>query len=141
MPRTYPLPPPDRHLLARAAEMLALPERVCRRRACRRKACCAWYFPATQEPCCLANLDAAQRRLFDDFVALARNVRDLGNARGKVSFASPFRETRALQDAALEVARPLLQGAALAEFRAFSGARAKSGRPVRYEGDEPPLTV
>ncbi|WP_432348097.1 hypothetical protein WMC41_10710 [Shinella yambaruensis] len=140
MPRTYQLPPPDRHLLARAAEMLALPQRVCRIRACRRQGRCAWFFHGTQEPCCLANLDAAQRRLFDDVAAIARDVRDLGNSWGKLSFASPWRETRALQDAAVEVARPLLRGAALTEFRAFAAARAKKP-PVRYEGDEPPLTV
>lgn len=140
MPSTCQLPPPDRHLLARAAEMLALPERICRNRACRRHGRCHWYFETRQEPCCLANLDAEQRRLFDDFVAVARDVRDLGNSRGKVSFASPYRETRALQDAAVEVARPLLRGTALAEFRAFAAARAKKP-PASREGDEPPLTV
>ena len=31
----YEPPPLDRHLLARTAEMLALPERICRHRDCR----------------------------------------------------------------------------------------------------------
>lgn len=125
MSRPCPLPPPDRHLLARTAEMLALPQRVCRRRDCRRKGRCAWFFKATQAPCCLANLDAEQRRLFDEVVAIARDVRDYGNSWSKLSFASPCRETRALQDAAVEIARPLMRGAALAEFRGFAAARAK----------------
>ena len=57
-----PQEPPalDRHLLARTAEMLALPERICRRRECRRRHRCIWFFRATQQPCCLANLDAGQ---------------------------------------------------------------------------------
>jgi hypothetical protein len=135
-----PQPPPsDLALLVRAAEMLALPQRVCRIRRCRRRGYCARFFHDTQEPCCLGHLDAEQRRLFDEFVAIVRAVRDFGNARGKLSFASPWRETRALQDAAVEAAPPLLRGIALAEYRAFAAARAKNRLPVRYEGDEPPL--
>lgn len=111
-----PQPPPsDLALLVRAAEMLALPQRVCRIRSCRRRGYCAWFFHDTQEPCCLGHLDAEQRRLFDDFVQIVRAVRDFGNSRGKLAFA------------------------ALAEYRAFATARAKNRLPVRYEGDEPPL--
>jgi hypothetical protein len=132
------LPPLDRALLARTAEMLALPERVCRRRDCRRRGRCGWFFKDTRQPCCLANLDAAQRRLFDEFAEQVRDVRDYGNLHSKLAYASPFVETRALQDAAVEVARTLLSGAALREFRAFAALR-DTHPPASRAGEQPPL--
>ena len=64
MPENKP-PPIKTHIAARTAEMLGLPQLVCRRRDCRRNHCCRWNFPSTGEPCCLRNLTVEQRRLFD----------------------------------------------------------------------------
>lgn len=122
--------PSDLALLARAAETLALPERVCRRRACRRRGRCSWFFEGTQEPCCLANLDAGHRRLLDEFAAYVRNARDFGSWESGVVFASPWRGERALQDAAVEAARPLLAGAALHRFRRFARRRERQPPPA-----------
>jgi len=58
-------PPFETWLAARTAEMLALPHLICCRRACRRKNKCHWWFRGNSEPCCLQNLTAAQRRVFD----------------------------------------------------------------------------
>ncbi|MFT4162936.1 hypothetical protein [Shinella sp.] len=132
------LPPLDATLLARTAEMLALPERVCRRRSCRRKKCCAWVFRRTQQPCCLANLDAGQRALFDQLAEQVRDVRDYGRRDSKLSFASPWRDERALQDAAVEITRPLLRGERLREFRSFAGIR-ETLPPAQHDGFSPPL--
>ncbi|MCF6370795.1 hypothetical protein [Rhizobium halophilum] len=55
----------DAQLAARTAEALALPHLVCRRRACRRKNRCLWCFRSTGERCCMRNLTAEQRRIFD----------------------------------------------------------------------------
>jgi hypothetical protein len=129
----------DRKLLARTAEMLALPERICRRRECRRRKGCSWFFRATQQPCCLANLDAEQRRLFDELAETVRNARDFGSWASKVRMTSTFRETRALQDAAVETARPLVTGRAAKKcYRAFEAMRAAQPAPS-HEGVEPPL--
>lgn len=133
------LPPLDRHLLARTAEMLALPWRVCRRRDCRRRGRCGWFFRDTQQPCCLANLDAGQRALFDAFAEEVRDMRDYGRLSSRLAFASCFRETRAAQDAAEEVARSLKAGTALREFRAFAAMRAAQP-PATCDGAEPPLS-
>lgn len=130
--------PPDSPLLARTAEMLALPQFVCRRRDCRRNGRCSWLFRSTGEPCCLANLDAEQRGHFDAFAKLVRDARDFGSWNSKIIFASPWRETRALQDAAVEAARPLVSRAARRCFRAFEAMRARQP-PPKYDGHEPPL--
>lgn len=130
------LPPLDPALLARAAEMLALPERVCRRRDCRRRARCSWVFRTQQQPCCLANLDAGQRQLFDTFAEQMRDARALGGYDSGFAFASPFRETRALQDAAVEAVRPLLAFGRLRHYRIFVARREKRPPPTR-EGHEP----
>ena len=132
------LPPLDATLLARTAEMLALPERVCRRRSCRRQKGCAWIFHKTQQPCCLANLDAGQRALFDALAEQVRDARDYGRRDGPLSFASPWRDNRALQDAAVEITRPLLRGERLREFRRFAGIREKRP-PADRDGFSPPL--
>lgn len=138
MPDKTPLPPRDTALLARTAEMLALPQRVCRRRECRRRGRCGWFFAATGEPCCLANLDPAQRALFDELAEKVRVARDFGSWSGKLVFASAWRADRALQDAAVEAARPLVSGPALRRFRAFA-ARRESQPPPAHDGFMPPL--
>ena len=132
------LPPLDAALLARTAEMLALPERVCRHRSCRRQKRCAWFFRKTQQPCCFANLDAGQRALFDQLAEQVRDVRDYGRRDSKLSFASFWHDERALQDAAVEVTRPLLRGERLREFRRFAGIREKRP-PADRDGFSPPL--
>ena len=59
-------PPAIKSLLAaRTAEALPLPHLVCRRRQCRRKNRCLWSFRSTGERCCMRNLTAEQRRIFD----------------------------------------------------------------------------
>ena len=55
-----------RHLAALTAEALGLPHLICRRRDCRRNNRCRWHFRSTDEPCCLRNLTADQRRNFND---------------------------------------------------------------------------
>ena len=132
------LPPLDAALLARTAEMLALPERVCRRRSCRRRRCCARVFRGTQQPCCLANLVAGQRALFDQLAEQVRDLRDYGRPDSGLSFASPWRDERALQDAAVEIARQLLRGGRLRAFRRFAGRREKQP-PAERDGFSPPL--
>ena len=128
----------DAALLARTAEMLALPELACRRRDCRRRRRCTWIFRDTRQPCCLANLDAAQRALFDQLAETVRDVRDYGGRDSKLVFASAWREERALQDAAVEVARPLLPRSQLRPFRAFAANRDEQPPPA-YDGFMPPL--
>ena len=132
------LPPLDAALLACTADMLALPQHVCRRRDCRRKGRCAWVFRATQQPCCLANLDAGQRRLFDQLAEQVRDARDFGSWESKVVFDSPWRGEREIEDAAVEAARSLLSGAALRRFRRFAAGRERRPLPV-HEGFMPPL--
>lgn len=123
------LPPLDQALLARTAEMLALPSRACCVHACRREHLCLFFYKADQHPCCLDNLDAEQRRLFDDFAELVRDVRDYSHPASKVLFASRWRGEREMEDAAVAVARSLLAGPRLRSFRAFEALRAKEPPP------------
>ena len=130
--------PLSRLLLARTAEMLAVPERICRRRDCRRRHRCNWFFRATQQPCCLANLDADQRRLFDELAQTVADAEHFGYLASKIRMSSSYRETRALQDAAVETAHALVSGRKRKAFRAFEKMRAAQPAP-KYEGEEPPL--
>ena len=133
MPEKKPLPPLDHALLARTAEMLALPERICRRRECRRRHRCSWFFRDIGQPCCLANLDADQRRLFDELAETVRDARNVGRWDSKVKMTSRYRETRALEDAAVEAARPLIVGGKAKRFyRAFEAMRTAQPAPVQY---------
>lgn len=50
----------------RVAEMLGLPHMACRRRRCRRKGGCWYHFPTSKQPCCLNNLNAGQRAIFEE---------------------------------------------------------------------------
>ena len=134
----YEPPPLTCHQLARSAEMLAVPERICRRRDCRRRHRCHWFFRATQQPCCLANLDAEQRRLLDELARIVADAEHFGYLASKIRMSSSYRETRALQDAGVEAARALVAGRKRKAFRAFEKMRAAQPAP-KYEGAEPPL--
>ena len=56
----------------------------------------------------------------------------------QLSFASSWRDERALQDAAVEITRPLLRGERLREFRRFAGIREKRP-PAERDGFSPPI--
>jgi hypothetical protein len=116
---------PDTELMARTAEMLDLPRLVCRRRSCRRAGRCGWHFPKSGEPCCLADLTPALRRLFNEVCARAEVARDLAGEGGCILLASPFLRERMIEDAAVEIARPLLPRWRRKVFRAMLAARAK----------------
>jgi hypothetical protein len=132
------LPPLSPFLLARIAEMLALPWRACRLRNCRRRGRCCWVSRNTQQPFCLRNLDAGQRAQFDAVAEEVRDIVDYSWFFSRLTFASPYRDTRALQDAGMAVARTVRSGAALREFRAFAAMRA-ARPPAEHDGEEPPL--
>ncbi|MDX3925320.1 MAG: hypothetical protein QHC90_05845 [Shinella sp.] len=116
MPDPNPLPV-NTELMARCADMLAMPQLACRRRSCKRGKKCGWRFPASGEPCCLANFDGAQRAAFDALYAEALAVRRQAISSWYVlDIASPDPERRALQDAAVEIMRTRLEGKALPRF-------------------------
>jgi hypothetical protein len=75
-------PPINTNLATRTAEAMALPLMVCRHRDCRRGQRCRWYFKATGEPCCLRNLDAGQRAIFDRLYEDARFAREFLGSEG-----------------------------------------------------------
>lgn len=96
--------PIDTHLAAFTAEAMALPLMVCRKRNCRRGQRCRRYFKATGEPCCLRNLDAGQRTIFDRLYEDARFAREL------LGWEGPFFEDqsgpqRMRDDLAIAIAR------------------------------------
>ncbi|WP_105382138.1 hypothetical protein [Neorhizobium alkalisoli] len=94
----------DTWLAARTAEMLALPHMVCRQRDCRRRNSCHWHFKSDNEPCCLQNLSAEQREVFDaiyDWARLAQSF--LGS--DSYLFEARHGEQRMLDDVAIEIAR------------------------------------
>lgn len=67
--------PEDRLTIARrVAEMLALPHMVCHRRRCRRNGQCWYHFTASKQPCCLDNLNAKKRAIFEDLRADTEHV-------------------------------------------------------------------
>lgn len=131
------LPPLDPPLLARTAEMLDVPSHACFIRECRRRHRCSWVLRDGGQPFCLDNLDPEERRLFDDFAELVRDVRDYSYPASKLLFASPWRGERDLQDAAVAVARALLSGRRLRAFRAFEALRAQEP-PPSLDGFPPP---
>lgn len=121
---------------ARAAEMLALPQFVCRRRDCRRKQKCAWYFKKSGEPCCLANLDAGQRQAFDDMAGRVAKAWWSMHLFFRDPMTSYFREERVLEDAAVEAIRPLVRPADMPAYRYLQRRRAKEPPPHR-DGHDP----
>ena len=101
---SYTKPPMDVALASRTAELLALPQMVCRRRDCRRRNKCFWRFTAIREPCCLRNLTPEQRRVFDAVYLEARGaLHCLG--RFDMMFLSPQPFYREYENAAVEIAR------------------------------------
>ena len=114
----------DTKLMAHTAEMLAMPQRVCRRGECHRKNGCKRYFPKTGEPCCLQNLTPEQRRLFDELYTLAASIRSwyiLG-------FSSPDPVQRSLEDAGVEIVRAVIAPRDKRRFDAFRRDRDRIGR-------------
>ncbi len=101
---SYEKPPIDTRLAARTAEAMALPLMVCRNRNCRRGQRCRWFFKATNEPCCLRNLDPGQRAIFDRLYEDARFAREF------LGWEGPFFEDqsgpqRLRDDLAIAIAR------------------------------------
>ncbi|KAA9387065.1 hypothetical protein [Neorhizobium galegae] len=124
----YEKPPIETYLAARTAEMLALPHMACRRRSCRRRNACYWHFKSNNEPCCLQNLDAAQRQVFDAVYDEARGARDhLG--RNGLMFASRRPGLRALEDAGVEIARTAVSKTDRKRWNAYRRKREKLPPP------------
>ncbi|AOF90178.1 hypothetical protein [Sinorhizobium sp. RAC02] len=123
------LPPLNEALLCHTADMLALPLHACSVRECRRARRCSFFYRDDRQPCCVDNLETEQRRLFDAFAELVRDVRDYSTPASKLLFASRWRGEREMQDAAVAVARSLLAGRRLRSFRAFEALRAKEPPP------------
>ncbi len=96
--------PIDTWLAARTAEMLALPHMVCRQRDCRRRNSCYYHFKANNEPCCLLNLTAQQREVFDAVYDQARFAQSFLGSDSHL-FEARHGEPRMLDDVAIEIAR------------------------------------
>ncbi|KGD94431.1 hypothetical protein [Rhizobium sp. YS-1r] len=97
-------PPIKTWLAARTAEMLALPHMACRRRDCRRRNTCYWHFKSNKEPCCLRNLTAEQRKLFDVVYEEARFAEGFFGSDSHL-FDARDGGRRMLADMAIEIAR------------------------------------
>ncbi len=112
-----PLPVHTR-LMARTAEMLAMPHLACRRRDCRRKNTCFWHFKNSGEPCCLHNLTAAQREIFDEFYRQALIILEHGGHQGLTyTWGNPGK--RAFLDVCVELARTAVPPHDKRRFDAF----------------------
>ncbi|MDR6818934.1 hypothetical protein J2X76_004116 [Neorhizobium sp. 2083] len=116
-------PPLETYLAARTAEMLALPQMACRRRDCRRRNECYWHFNANGEPCCLNNLNAGQRRAFDELYDQARRIRDHGGWNERLMYASRYPIRRALEDAGLDIANTMIHKSDRKRWNAFRRKR------------------
>jgi len=123
------LPPISPFLLARIPEMLALPWRACCQRNCRRRGRCCWVSRNTQQPFCLRNLDAGQRAQFGAVAEEVRDIVDYSWFFSRLAFASPYRDTRALQDAGMAVARTVRSGASLRDFGPLPPCAQQGRRP------------
>jgi hypothetical protein len=123
-------------LMAHTAEMLALPHLACRRRDCRRKNACYWHFRASGEPCCLRNLDAEQRRLFDELYEQALLIREHGGHQG-LMYAWRDPEQRPLQDTGVDIARATIPARDKRRFDAFRRDRERIGLPGPAASGEP----
>lgn len=118
----------DTHLAFRTAEMLALPQLVCRYRLCGRLNRCDLFFRTTGEPCCISNLRPDQRRIYEELYALALKVRrQCGSP--LVIFDSRDPMKRELEEAAIEIVSHTLSHPSSRAFRkrfhAWRRARAK----------------
>jgi hypothetical protein len=94
----------DTKLASRTAEMLALPHQVCRRRCCRRNNACSWHRNANGEPCCLINLTAEQRAIFDEAYRAARFAQNFFGTNPEY-FKGQAGEQKALDDLGIAIAR------------------------------------
>ncbi|WP_313200221.1 hypothetical protein [Rhizobium sp.] len=97
-------PPLDAHLAMCTADVMAMPQMVCRRHSCRRGQRCRWYFETSREPCCLRNLDPGQRAIFDQIYQAAHF------AKGFLGSDGPFFEAlsgpeRLSDDLSIAIAR------------------------------------
>jgi hypothetical protein len=124
---TEPLPV-NTKIMAHTAEMLAIPQRICRGN-CRRNKACRWHFKKSGEPGCLSRLTQEQRRLFDELYAVVLEIRANGGRMG-LMYAWPDPAQRALQDAAVEIARNHIPAYDKRRFDAFRRERAKLPLPV-----------
>ncbi|WP_455271350.1 hypothetical protein [Rhizobium herbae] len=116
-------------LMVHTAEMLALPHLVCRRRDCRRRNACHWHFSGNGEPCCLRNLTAAQRQIFNEFYQQAQIILEHGGHHGLTyTWGNP--EQRALFDAGVDIARTAVPPFDKRRFDAFRRDREKIPAPL-----------
>ncbi len=97
-------PPFDTDIATHTAEAMALPQMVCRRRGCRRRRRCRRYFTATGEPCCLSNLDPAQRAIFDRIYLAAHLAKHFLGSDSDM-FETKRGPQRLLDDLAIAIAR------------------------------------
>jgi len=93
-------------LMRVTAEMLAMPQLVCRLKDCRRKRRCNRVMTSTHDAACVHFLPPAQRAVFD---ALYRTVILIAD---DIPDACPARdpEQRALEEAAIEIIRATRRG-------------------------------
>jgi hypothetical protein len=123
-------------LMARTAEMLALPHLVCRRRDCRRRNSCYWHFSESGEPCCLRNLTVGQRRLFDELYEQAIQICKHGGYSG-LMYNWGGAVQRALQDAGVEIARTVVPAPDKRRFDAFRRDRERIDPPGAASNGSP----
>ena len=86
-------------LMKLTAEMLAMPYRACHSRDCRRALACRYRNRRSGEPCCLQQLDPAEREAFDQFFILVLRIADA------LAIERPGRsaDARELEQAAIEI--------------------------------------
>jgi hypothetical protein len=100
-----PAPLPNHQLLMHVtADMLALPEMLCRHRQCRREHACKFHRSDTLEPTCLTRFWPYERALFDELLAIVLRIHD-GTQHAQPSGDSGQRE---LEAAAIEIIRASL---------------------------------
>jgi hypothetical protein len=111
-------------LMARTAEMLAMPHLACHHRDCRRKNARRWHFETSGKPSCLRNLSAEQRQIFDEFYAQTLIIIEHGGHHG-LTYAWGDADQRALFDACVEIARTAIPPSDKRRFDAFRRDREK----------------
>ncbi|TCL73933.1 hypothetical protein [Rhizobium sp. BK251] len=91
-----------RLLMARTADMLAVPSQICLCRACHRAGKCCMILVRSSEPACLIFLLPEERQAFDELLAEVRSVEErMGILPRQPMPADP--EACALQEAAIEI--------------------------------------
>jgi hypothetical protein len=86
------------------ADMLALPEMLCRHRQCRREHACSFHRRDTLEPMCLTRFWPRERALFDELLAIVLRI----HAGTQYARPSENPERRELEEAAIEIVRASL---------------------------------